>query len=748
MPNVFQIRPLFFLILFAWAWYLVTLAPSIVHSDSPEFINTAFTLGISHPAGFPLYNILAKGFTLAPLGSIPFRVNLFSAVTSLLALGLLSLAVMAFLKILFPDRKPAQLVWPTLVPVGYLAFSQPYWLQSLQAEVYTLHVAFTSGLMLLMFLWKLRDDVRFLYGAGLIFGLSAGNHATVAFYLPAILVLFFCWCREMRWTHLARCICLFLLGLSIYAYLPLRSVNEPSFDFGNPETVDGFLYQVTDRRHSQYHFRIFNAASAGETFQEGPSILEKAGEATGEALSRLKRMTGSLYSDLTSRLGWICFTGLLVGGVLCFKRSRPVFVFLMVILGGNVAFFHNWGRESIFPTYIVACMMTAAMVAHFLDDPWSQPVPAEENSEEGSGALRWKPIAWAVLVLLIPYTTIMSLKWVDLSDIYSGEGLMKKVYLKLDNHSLFLPGMSWFNYYYHQDVERLRDDVTAVPAWDLLSGNPPGMLTAKRYPDLKLPDQEAYDFKSYQNIENYNREFFELNKADRPVLLEHNPVYFNQTRFASDFIPAGTVFVKYAPGDVSRDDPSGNLAWQEFTHLMEVEFNRSQQEENPRQGVTGLHWGDMPKLMILGAVPYAQDTERFELEAEALNMLFSSFGMETSDLGLQWLENRLKVNKSSEAIAALKTLEEKFPEAYETHLARGRIAEVAGRNDQAVQSFLQAAEMRPAAMKPHLELALLYSRMKDSKGMQNALDDARKRVITLRELAQLEKRVGEIKKTP
>ncbi len=752
MTQTTQLRPIFFLILFAWAWYLLTLAPSILYFDSPEFVNTAYTLGISHPAGFPLYNMLTKSFTLAPLGSIPFRVNLFSAVMSLVALGLLSGAGVALLKILYPDRRPGIMVWSMLVPLGFLAFSKPYWLQSVQAEVYTLHVAFTSGLILLMFLWKLRDDVRFLYGAGLLFGLSAGNHATVAFYLPAILVLFFCWCRQKRWMHLARCVCLFLLGVSIYAYLPLRSFSEPSFDFGNPETVDGFFYQVTDRRHTDFHFRVFNTGESGKALKEGPSLIEQASDAVKGFVFRAKRMAKLLYSDLTEKLAWTCFIGLLVGGFLCYQRSRPVFAFLMVILGGNVAFFYDWGRESLLPTYAVACLLTAVMLAHFLDAPWSSAPVSEDSSEgdpdEGPGAFRWKPIAWALLVLLIPFTTIMNLKVVNLSNVYSGEGLLKRLYLKLENHSLFLPGMSWFNYYYIQDIERLRDDVTAVPAWDLLSGNPPGMLTQRRYPDLEFPDPAKYDFKSMQNIEAYNREFFELNKNNRPVLLEHNPVYFKQTRLASDFIPDNTLFVKYAPAEMDSEDHSGVLAWQDFSHLLNREATRSREEENPWQGVQGTDWGQIPKMMLMGATSYAHDTERYELEAEALNMQFNTFGLESAGLGLQWLENRLNLDKQDEALATLKTLEEKFSEAYETRLARGKIARLEGRHQQAVSHFLQAVEKQPSALRPYLQLADLYNRMGETVRTQKAMESAQKRITTLRQLAQYEKRALEIKNRP
>jgi hypothetical protein len=48
----------------------------------------------------------------------------------------------------------------------------------------------------------MKEDVRFLYASAFLYGLSAGNHATVVFYLPAIVLLFFAWERMARFKNL------------------------------------------------------------------------------------------------------------------------------------------------------------------------------------------------------------------------------------------------------------------------------------------------------------------------------------------------------------------------------------------------------------------------------------------------------------------------------------------------------------------------------------------------------------------
>ncbi len=59
--------------------YLLTLAPLITFWDSGELATAAWSLGIPHPPGYPLFCILGKAFTFLPLGSVAYRLNVMSA---------------------------------------------------------------------------------------------------------------------------------------------------------------------------------------------------------------------------------------------------------------------------------------------------------------------------------------------------------------------------------------------------------------------------------------------------------------------------------------------------------------------------------------------------------------------------------------------------------------------------------------------------------------------------------------------
>src|SRR5437764_15220133 len=76
----------------ALALYLRTLAPSITMAngagDSGELASTAYTLGIAHPSGYPLYTLLGFAVTHLGCGEPAFCLNVFSATMGAITAGL------------------------------------------------------------------------------------------------------------------------------------------------------------------------------------------------------------------------------------------------------------------------------------------------------------------------------------------------------------------------------------------------------------------------------------------------------------------------------------------------------------------------------------------------------------------------------------------------------------------------------------------------------------------------------------
>src|SRR5882757_9615953 len=68
--------------------YVLTLAPTTQFWDTSEYITAAYTLGIPHPPGNPLFVLIAHVWGLLPLAvGYAMRINLLAAVTSAVAAG-------------------------------------------------------------------------------------------------------------------------------------------------------------------------------------------------------------------------------------------------------------------------------------------------------------------------------------------------------------------------------------------------------------------------------------------------------------------------------------------------------------------------------------------------------------------------------------------------------------------------------------------------------------------------------------
>lgn len=208
--------------LFSFGWYLLTLTPTIMPSDSAELTTCAWLLSISHAPGYPLYLLLGKIFTSLPLGEIAFRMNLMSAFFGALACMFVFLIVETVL-----STASSQLIQksPALIAASCLCFSCSFWELCTRAEVYTLDAFLTSALILLLLVWRKNKNTNLLYLFFLLYGLSLGNHITIVLFLPAF-CYFIIKSHRLYLGEIFFLALFFLLGLCIYLYLPLRSFSD------------------------------------------------------------------------------------------------------------------------------------------------------------------------------------------------------------------------------------------------------------------------------------------------------------------------------------------------------------------------------------------------------------------------------------------------------------------------------------------------------------------------------------------
>jgi hypothetical protein len=160
------------------ALYIRTLTPGLLLGDSGEFQTLAYLLGHTHPTGYPVYLVMAKSATVLPVGGIAYRVNLFSAI-----MGALTVAAVYLSGRLLVKYRVLAMVGATA-----LAISPTFWSQAVIAEIYTAGAAFVALILLALLWWDQGKNLRELFIAGLLGGLSLGVHMSVALLAPAVLL--------------------------------------------------------------------------------------------------------------------------------------------------------------------------------------------------------------------------------------------------------------------------------------------------------------------------------------------------------------------------------------------------------------------------------------------------------------------------------------------------------------------------------------------------------------------------------
>ncbi|MGH7730174.1 MAG: protein O-mannosyl-transferase family [Candidatus Eiseniibacteriota bacterium] len=137
--------------------YFITLSPTVPFWDSGEFIAVSYILGIPHPPGTPFYVLLGRIATLIPWASVAQRVNGLSALAAALTVWLTYLTALKLVHVaqgtrlrvvddrvgsVTPVERNRSDEWIAIIAAFsgalLLAFSDSFWENSIEAEVYAL----------------------------------------------------------------------------------------------------------------------------------------------------------------------------------------------------------------------------------------------------------------------------------------------------------------------------------------------------------------------------------------------------------------------------------------------------------------------------------------------------------------------------------------------------------------------------------------------------------------------------------
>jgi len=256
--------------LVAFGAYWTTLCRTIYWGDGIELTSVAAVLGIAHPPGYPLFLLLGKAFAQLPLGAIGFRLNLMSATVAAALATLVAWTMWHLLPMVGltePDRSFARALMSAAAG-STVAFSKTIWYQAGLSEVYLLNAAIFAGVFLLIVLAVQRSQPsgrQWFFAAALLTGLAVGNHTTAVLLIPPLAVVGVSLAigpgreierrkrrafptRKLFFKRLVQvfgpALLLGILGMCIYAYLPLRAAKNPPLNWGDPSTLRGFLWTV------------------------------------------------------------------------------------------------------------------------------------------------------------------------------------------------------------------------------------------------------------------------------------------------------------------------------------------------------------------------------------------------------------------------------------------------------------------------------------------------------------------------
>lgn len=197
--------------------------------DSPELSLSLSTLGVSHPPGEPLYNLVGAVFTLLPTGTFAYRTNLLSLFFTLSTVWM-SIATTQIIT----HKKTDAFVFFIFALV--LLLCPTLQIQSTRTELYSLCAFLMSTTLYFLVRFHNEKDIRLLY--------ACFSCASLLFLVHTLFGgLAFLWISS---TLLAqkrlslKPLLFFFLPLVFYVYLPLRAKAMPFLNWGNPDTFMRF----------------------------------------------------------------------------------------------------------------------------------------------------------------------------------------------------------------------------------------------------------------------------------------------------------------------------------------------------------------------------------------------------------------------------------------------------------------------------------------------------------------------------
>ncbi len=182
--------------------YFLTVQPSVSFWDCGEFIASAYSMQVPHPPGTPFFLILGRLFAMIPfVDNIALRINTISILSSAFTVLFLYLAAVKLI-VNYLKKEPETLIEritlyaSSAIGALSLTFSDTFWFNAVEAEVYAHSTFYIAIVTWLLMVWNEKSEEegseKYLILIFYLIGLSTGVHlmSVLAIVSVVMVVLF------------------------------------------------------------------------------------------------------------------------------------------------------------------------------------------------------------------------------------------------------------------------------------------------------------------------------------------------------------------------------------------------------------------------------------------------------------------------------------------------------------------------------------------------------------------------------
>jgi hypothetical protein len=188
--------------------------------------------------------LLGRGWVeILPFGEVGWRLNLFSALCTAVAIALLTRLLLRIVS------NASAAIFAAMM----FAFGPIVWADSTATEVYPLHLLFQVAILLLWRTWEDTREFRFLALLAVTIGFSFTHHLMTVLTLSCVgVAAVLSWSNWWSTKNAVVLLGLLILPLSLYAYIPIVLSSNPQIEWSDLSTpalifehVTGGTYQRT-----------------------------------------------------------------------------------------------------------------------------------------------------------------------------------------------------------------------------------------------------------------------------------------------------------------------------------------------------------------------------------------------------------------------------------------------------------------------------------------------------------------------